>query len=63
MPRTQKLNRQYYLNRKVKRTCKVIASRRIMYVGAEAYGSMTEHDKRYMLELRDKYGYSIQSTL
>jgi hypothetical protein len=72
MARNKKVNRKYYLNRKVKACCRLHTGKRVMYVdhavwaNIEGAGNMPAKERRqmvYMTELRDKYNYAIQLTL
>lgn len=58
-----KLNRKYYLRRRVKTVCRLHKRSNIMYIGALAWGGVNERHRAYMLELRDKYQHSIQTEI
>lgn len=56
-------NRKYYLHRRVKAICRLKVAQRTMFVSVGAMSELSGKKEQYMSELRDVYGYAIQTEI
>lgn len=58
-----KNSRKYYLKQKLKKYINVSTTNRQVNISDAILDKMDEKAKRYLFELRDKFGYNLQYTI